>query len=98
MKPAAQVLLAVLAAWAVILLVCGGGGAEAATTCDTTQLTPCAGAIVGNSAPTAACCSRLREQQPCLCTYARDPNLQRYVSSPNGKKTLAACKVPVPSC
>ncbi|WVZ99503.1 hypothetical protein U9M48_044786 [Paspalum notatum var. saurae] len=100
MKPAAQVVLAVVAAWAVILLVCGGAprGAEAATTCNALQLTPCAGAIVGNSAPTAACCSRLKEQEPCLCTYARDPNLQRYVNSPNGKNTLATCKVPMPSC
>lgn len=96
MKPT---VLAVLAAWAVLLLLLsGGGGANAATTCDATQLTPCAGAIIGNSPPTAACCSRMREQEPCMCTYARDPNLQRYVNSPNGKKALAACKVPVPSC
>ncbi|GJN15129.1 hypothetical protein PR202_gb02021 [Eleusine coracana subsp. coracana] len=66
--------------------------------CEATQLSPCAGAIIGNAAPTAACCSRMREQQPCMCTYARDPNLQRYVDSPNGKKVMAACKVPVPSC
>ena len=97
-----QVLLAGLAAWAVIvLLLCAAAaprGADAATACDATQLTPCAGAIIGNSPPTAACCSRLKEQQPCLCTYARDPNLRRYVNSPNGKNALAACKVPVPSC
>ncbi|RCV16682.1 hypothetical protein SEVIR_3G160600v4 [Setaria viridis] len=95
MKPA-QLLFAALA----VLLLCAAAaprGAEAAT-CDATQLTPCAGAIIGNSPPTAACCSKMREQQPCMCTYARDPNLQRYVSSPNGKKAMAACKVPVPSC
>ncbi|CAL4909423.1 unnamed protein product [Urochloa decumbens] len=93
MKPAAQVVFAALA----VVLVLAAAGAEAAT-CDATQLAPCAGAIIGNAAPTAACCSRMKEQQPCLCTYARDPNLQRYVNSPNGKKTLAACRVPVPSC
>ncbi|XP_062232637.1 non-specific lipid-transfer protein 2-like [Phragmites australis] len=98
MKPA-QVLFALLAAWAMILLLCvAPRGADAATVCDATQLTPCAGAIIGNAAPTAACCSRMREQQPCLCTYARDPNLQRYINSQNGKKVMAACKVPVPTC
>lgn len=99
-KPA-QVLLAALAAWAVVLLLlCAAAprGADAATACDATQLTPCAGAIIGNSPPTAACCSRLKEQQPCLCTYARDPKLQRYVNSPNGKNAMATCKVPMPSC
>ncbi|KAL6620641.1 hypothetical protein ACP70R_035780 [Stipagrostis hirtigluma subsp. patula] len=90
-----QVLVGVVAAMAVVMLLCGGG-AEAA--CDATQLTPCAGAIIGNAAPTAACCSRMKAQEACLCTYARDPNLQRYVNSPNGKKVMAACKVPVPSC
>lgn len=96
MKPA-QLMLAVLAL-ALLLCASTAPGAEAATKCDATQLTPCAGAIIGNAAPTAACCSRMREQEPCMCTYARDPNLQRYVDSPNGKKVLAACKVPVPSC
>jgi hypothetical protein len=92
MKPAQ---LLVGAALAVLLL---SGAAAQAATCDATQLTPCAGAIIGNSPPSSACCSRLKEQQPCLCTYARDPNLQRYVSSPNGKKAMASCRVPVPSC
>jgi hypothetical protein len=94
MKPAQQLMLAVVAA---ALLLCAST-AEAATSCDATQLTPCAGAIIGNAAPTPACCSRMREQMPCMCTYARDPNLQRYVNSPNGRKVMAACKVPVPSC
>ncbi|KAL5230400.1 hypothetical protein ABZP36_029176 [Zizania latifolia] len=85
---------------AVVVLLClcaAAPGAEAAT-CDALQLAPCAGAIIGNAAPTSSCCSRMKEQQPCLCQYARDPNLQRYVSSPNGKKVMAACRVPVPSC
>ena len=95
MKPA-HLLVALLAAWAVVVLMAAPPGADAA--CDATQLTPCAGAIIGNAAPTPGCCSRMKEQQPCMCQYARDPNLQRYVNSPNGKKVMAACKVPVPSC
>ncbi|KAL6620642.1 hypothetical protein ACP70R_035781 [Stipagrostis hirtigluma subsp. patula] len=74
-------------------------GAGAATTCTPTQLTPCAGAIVGNAAPTAACCARLKAHPAsCFCQYKKDPNLQRYVNSPNGKKVFAACKVPLPRC
>jgi len=94
MKPAAHHL--VLLAAVLVLVLCAGVGDAA--TCDATQLAPCAGAIIGNAPPTSACCSRLKEQQPCLCTYARDPNLQRYVNSPNGKKAMAACRLPVPSC
>jgi hypothetical protein len=33
-----------------------------------------------------------------MCQYARDPNLKQYVDSANGKKVMAACKVPIPSC
>ncbi|KAM0919557.1 hypothetical protein ACQ4PT_008117 [Festuca glaucescens] len=96
MKPA-QLLLALLAVWAVVVLMVAPAGAQAAT-CNAMQLTPCAGAIVGNAAPSAACCSRLKAQQPCMCQYARDPNLKQYVDSANGKKVMAACKVPIPSC
>jgi hypothetical protein len=96
MKPA-QLLLAFLAVWAVVVLMVAPAGAQAAT-CNAMQLTPCAGAIGGNAAPSAACCSRLKAQQPCMCQYARDPNLKQYVDSANGKKVMAACKVPIPSC
>ncbi|KAL6848615.1 hypothetical protein ACP4OV_021198 [Aristida adscensionis] len=90
------VLMVWVLAAAAVAVALFGAGAEAA--CDATALTPCAGAIIGNAAPTAACCARMKEQQPCMCTYARDPNLQRYVNSPNGKKVMATCKVPVPTC
>ncbi|RCV16681.1 hypothetical protein SEVIR_3G160500v4 [Setaria viridis] len=74
-------------------------GAGAATTCTPTQLTPCAPAIVGNAAPSAACCAKLRAHPAsCFCQYKKDPNMKRYVNSPNGKKVFAACKVPLPRC
>jgi hypothetical protein len=63
-----------LAATAAVLLLCAST-AEAAT-CDATQLTPCAGAIIGNAAPTAACCSGMRAQRPCLCTYRPRPKAE----------------------
>ncbi|CAL4894721.1 unnamed protein product [Urochloa decumbens] len=71
----------------------------AATTCTPTQLTPCAPAIIGNAAPTAACCAKLKAHPAtCFCQYKKDPNMKRYVNSPNGKKVFAACKVPLPRC
>uniref|UniRef100_A0A0E0L5D6 Bifunctional inhibitor/plant lipid transfer protein/seed storage helical domain-containing protein n=1 Tax=Oryza punctata TaxID=4537 RepID=A0A0E0L5D6_ORYPU len=97
-QPAEQVVLAVAVAVAVVVLCAAAAAPGAEAACDALQLSPCAGAIIGNAAPSASCCSRMKEQQPCLCQYARDPNLQRYVNSPNGKKVLAACHVPVPSC
>lgn len=93
----AKVALAV-AAMAVLLLLAAAAAPGAEAACDALQLSPCASAIIGNASPSASCCSRMKEQQPCLCQYTRDPNLQRYVNSPNGKKVLAACHVPVPSC
>ncbi|KAF0926555.1 hypothetical protein E2562_026043 [Oryza meyeriana var. granulata] len=73
-------------------------GAEAAT-CTPTQLTPCAPAIVGNAPPTAACCGKLKAHPAsCFCQYKKDPNMKKYVNSPNGKKVFAACKVPLPKC
>uniref|UniRef100_J3M9G2 Bifunctional inhibitor/plant lipid transfer protein/seed storage helical domain-containing protein n=1 Tax=Oryza brachyantha TaxID=4533 RepID=J3M9G2_ORYBR len=34
----------------------------------------------------------------CFCQYKKDPNMKKYVNSPNGKKVFAACKVPLPKC
>ncbi|KAM3032314.1 hypothetical protein ACUV84_026308 [Puccinellia chinampoensis] len=96
MKYSAALVVAFLAV-AVVAVTVAPAGAQAAT-CSAMQLTPCAGAIVGNAAPSATCCSRLKAQQPCMCQYARDPNLKQYVDSANGKKVMAACKVPIPSC
>ncbi|KAL6848616.1 hypothetical protein ACP4OV_021199 [Aristida adscensionis] len=95
----ASLVLFLVASSAVLGLLVMAPGACAATTCTPTQLTPCAPAIVGNAAPTAACCARLKAHPAsCFCRYKKDPKLQRYVNSPNGKKVFAACKVPVPRC
>ncbi|KAK3138085.1 hypothetical protein QOZ80_5AG0364280 [Eleusine coracana subsp. coracana] len=73
-------------------------GANAAT-CTPTQLTPCAPAIVGNAPPSPACCSKLKAHPAtCFCQYKRDPNMKRYVNSPNGKKVFNACRVALPRC
>ncbi|EES18626.1 probable non-specific lipid-transfer protein 2 [Sorghum bicolor] len=98
---ASLVLFLVVATSAVVasMLAVAPGAGAATTACVPTQLTPCAPAIVGNAAPTAACCARLKAHPAsCFCQYKKNPNMQRYVNSPNGKKVFAACKVPLPKC
>ncbi|KAK8626973.1 hypothetical protein V6N13_134602 [Hibiscus sabdariffa] len=70
--------------------------AEAAV-CDPKQLSPCVPALV-TVAPSAECCGKLKEQQPCLCGYIKDPALGQFVKNPNAKKVAAICKVPWPQC
>ncbi|XP_010926507.1 non-specific lipid-transfer protein 2 [Elaeis guineensis] len=69
-----------------------------AVTCNPSELSPCAGAILGSSPPTSACCAKLKAQQPCFCQYAKNPSLKGYINSPNSRKVLAACGVSTPSC
>jgi len=91
--------LVALAVSSAVLVSLAPGAGAATTTCTPTQLTPCAPAIIGNAAPTAACCARLKAHPAsCFCQYKKNPNMQRYVNSPNGKKVFAACKVPLPRC
>ncbi|CAA7048208.1 unnamed protein product [Microthlaspi erraticum] len=66
--------------------------------CSPTELTPCAGAMMSSSPPSATCCAKLREQTPCFCGYMRNPSLRPYVSSPNAKKVATSCKIASPSC
>jgi hypothetical protein len=54
--------------------------------------------MTSSSPPSEACCTKLREQQPCLCGYMRNPTLRQYVSSPNARKVSNSCKIPSPSC
>ncbi|MCA0781518.1 hypothetical protein KUO12_22775, partial [Vibrio vulnificus] len=64
-----------------------------AVTCNVSQLSPCAGAITAGQKPSQACCNRLREQEPCLCGYSKNPALKQYVNSPNARKTAKSCNV-----
>lgn len=80
----------------VLVLVAAGGAASAQ--CDATKLAVCAPAIIGGSAPTEPCCSALRAQEGCFCQYARDPAYSGYINSPNSRRALAACSIPVPHC
>ncbi|KAJ9140788.1 hypothetical protein P3X46_031392 [Hevea brasiliensis] len=69
-----------------------------AVTCNPLALSPCASAMTSSSPPSAICCSKLKEQRPCLCQYLKNPNLQKLVNSPNAKKVATTCGSPFPNC
>ncbi|KAF7827762.1 non-specific lipid-transfer protein 2-like [Senna tora] len=70
----------------------------AKVTCNALELSACASAITSSTPPTSLCCSKLKQQRPCLCHYLKDPNLQKLVNSPNARKVANACGSPFPSC
>ncbi|CAK9140326.1 unnamed protein product [Ilex paraguariensis] len=83
-----------------VVLVLFLGGAQvsmAAVTCNPIQLSPCASAITSSTTPTPICCSKLKEQKPCLCKYLKDPNLQKFINSPNARKVATTCGTPFPN-
>ncbi|KAK4837920.1 hypothetical protein QYF36_009550 [Acer negundo] len=69
-----------------------------AVTCNPTELSSCAAAITSSAPPSSTCCSKVREQRPCLCGYLKDPNLKQYVNSPNARKIVSTCGVSYPQC
>ncbi|KAG5532341.1 hypothetical protein RHGRI_026840 [Rhododendron griersonianum] len=69
-----------------------------AATCNPMELSPCAIAIISAKPPTAACCSKLKDQRPCLCQYLKDPKLQKFINSPNANKVATTCGSPFPRC
>lgn len=81
-----------------VVLLVGNVPASESVTCQPTELSPCAGCIIGGTPPTPMCCTKLKEQKPCFCQYLKDPNLKKYISSPNAKKVSQACNVPFPKC
>ncbi|PON38950.1 Bifunctional inhibitor/plant lipid transfer protein/seed storage helical domain containing protein [Parasponia andersonii] len=69
-----------------------------AVTCSPAQLSVCVSAITGSTPPSQQCCSKIKEQKPCLCQYLRNPNLKKFVDSPNARKVASTCKTPFPKC
>ncbi|CAK8574008.1 unnamed protein product [Lathyrus sativus] len=67
-------------------------------TCNALQLSACANAITSSNPPSATCCSKLKEQKPCLCKYLKDPSLKKLVTSPNAIKVADICDSPFPIC
>ncbi|CAH8362297.1 unnamed protein product [Eruca vesicaria subsp. sativa] len=74
------------------------GDTAVGAACDAKQLQPCLAAITGGGQPSGDCCAKLKEQQSCLCGFAKIPSFAQYVNSPNARKVLSACGVPYPSC
>jgi len=82
----------------VALFLIDVGPVAEAVTCNPTELSSCLAAITGGSAPSRACCSKLKQQEPCLCGYIKNPALKQYVNSSGAKKVLSSCGVTYPKC
>ncbi|GMH17058.1 hypothetical protein Nepgr_018899 [Nepenthes gracilis] len=95
----AAVVVATLLLVMVMVMVMGEGQvAMAAVTCSPVQLSSCANAIISSSPPSELCCTKIREQAPCLCQYMRDPTLSKFINTPNARKVAASCGTPFPKC
>ncbi|KAK1412363.1 hypothetical protein QVD17_33552 [Tagetes erecta] len=81
-----------------VLLVLAELHVSMAVTCAPTQLAPCASAFSAASPPSKLCCTKLKQQKPCLCKYIKNPSLRNYVNSPNAKKIARICRVAIPKC
>ncbi|KAH0685457.1 hypothetical protein KY290_016728 [Solanum tuberosum] len=66
--------------------------------CDVMALGSCAPAILSSEPPTWTCCSKLKEQEPCLCEYSKNPIAKPYVNSTRAQMVFKTCKVSIPKC
>lgn len=90
--------LSCIAVCAMLVVLVSEAQVVVAVTCNPTQLAPCASAITSNTPPSRLCCVRITQQRPCLCQYLKNPNLKKFVSSPNARKIATTCKVAYPRC
>ncbi|CAA7043172.1 unnamed protein product [Microthlaspi erraticum] len=72
--------------------------AAAVAKCDPMQLFPCKDAISFGIAPTKECCTKVGQQQHCVCQYLKDPHFKSFLNSPNAKKIANDCHYPYPKC
>ncbi|XWS21823.1 hypothetical protein CRYUN_Cryun30bG0088300 [Craigia yunnanensis] len=80
----------------VVMLFSGEKCTAEPVTCSPTELGPCLEAITSSTPPSETCCSKLREQTPCLCGYLQDPNLKPLVDNPNTARVASTCGVAYP--
>ncbi|KAI3833113.1 hypothetical protein MKX03_007460 [Papaver bracteatum] len=90
--------LVTFAAVALFAMMMMSNMSESMAACVAAELQPCLSAITSPAPPTPLCCTKLKQQQSCLCQYVKDPNLDKYVNSPNAKKMAQKCGVPIPKC
>ncbi|PON77513.1 Bifunctional inhibitor/plant lipid transfer protein/seed storage helical domain containing protein [Parasponia andersonii] len=69
-----------------------------AVKCSPLELIRCLPAITRGIRPTKLCCTKLKQQKPCLCGFLKDPNFLQYAKSPNARKVAARCHVSYPKC
>uniref|UniRef100_A0A0D9V4D4 Bifunctional inhibitor/plant lipid transfer protein/seed storage helical domain-containing protein n=1 Tax=Leersia perrieri TaxID=77586 RepID=A0A0D9V4D4_9ORYZ len=98
MKPNVLIALVLVAAVTFPGTMCRASRTAQSAKCDPLALHPCAPAILWREAPSAECCAQLRAQKRCLCRYAKNPDLRKYILSQTIKNVAAVCGVPAPRC
>ncbi|GLJ09301.1 hypothetical protein SUGI_0105870 [Cryptomeria japonica] len=87
---------------AIVVLLLHSSDVARAVTCNPMALSPCASAMFGPSnpkpKPSSDCCNKLKLQQSCMCQYAKDKNLSKYINTPDAKRVASTCNVPFPKC
>ncbi|PON77512.1 Bifunctional inhibitor/plant lipid transfer protein/seed storage helical domain containing protein [Parasponia andersonii] len=67
-----------------------------AAVCEPTELISCLNKFRGSQSK--PCCSKLQEQEPCLCGYIEDPKLAEYFNTTHARVFASKCGVPFPKC
>ncbi|CAN6577889.1 hypothetical protein ACFX13_040121 [Malus domestica] len=98
MKQASYSSYIAIALCTVVVLLLATAPVSTAVTCNAIQLSPCAGAITSSTPPSKLCCSKIKEQKPCLCQYLKNPNLKKLVNTPNARNVARTCGTPFPKC
>ncbi|KAF3795023.1 putative non-specific lipid-transfer protein [Nymphaea thermarum] len=70
---------------------------SSAGTCSLSSLSSCLPAYEGGK-PTSSCCTALKSQLSCFCSYASNPSYKSYMYSYSGRKIAAACGLKYPNC
>ncbi|XP_044477456.1 non-specific lipid-transfer protein 2-like [Mangifera indica] len=81
-----------------VLLLMAEAQVSVAVTCSPTELSSCVSAITSKTPPSKLCCSKIKEQKPCLCQYLKNPNLRKFVNTPNARNVASTCGTPFPKC
>ncbi|XP_042400573.1 non-specific lipid-transfer protein 2P-like [Zingiber officinale] len=81
---------------AVLVLLAGAPAAVESATCDVSQLSSCASAILISTPPTSECCSALKSQSSCFCQLMQNPSFAGFIS--RGREVAATCGVSIPAC
>ncbi|XP_021909394.1 non-specific lipid-transfer protein 2-like [Carica papaya] len=87
-----------ISVFTLLVLLLAEAEVSMAVTCTPTQLSSCVSAITSSSPPTKLCCTKIREQRPCLCQYMKNQTLRKFINTPNAKRVAKTCGTPFPTC